>query len=83
MVGAMDGAGTGAEGAMSAVVVAVEGRTVSVTELVRWVEGVGRPGLGGIAGAGELVFAAGFRTVGGTSHWRINSWTAALCGAVG
>ena len=65
------------------VVVVVVGRAVSVTELVRWVEGVSRPVLGGIAGAGALVLVAGFRTVGGTSHWRISSWTAALCGAVG
>ena len=63
--------------AMGAVVVVV-GRAVSVTELVRWVEGVGRPVLGGIAGTGALVLAVGFRTVGGTSHWRISSWTAAL-----
>ena len=59
-------------------VVVVVGRAVSVTELVRWVEGVGRPGLGGIDGTVALVMAAAFWTAGGTSHWRISSWTAAL-----
>jgi hypothetical protein len=42
-------------GAVVVVVVVVVGRAVSVTELVRWVEGVSRPVLGGIAGAGALV----------------------------
>ena len=76
----MAGAVAGVVGAVSAVgvVVVVVGRAVSVTVLVRWVEGVGRPGLGGIAGTVALVMVAAFWTAGGISHWRISSWTAAL-----